>query len=317
MHEEVRGTTPAVPFLPAIFALLLIMPVTALAQVQPKRSREPLPAIEVERGLVLPKGWFEVALSHSTGRVRGTWAADGSLDPFERRWVQHTQRAVLRYGLAPKVEVFGALPVHEGSAGTFTAAVGRASFGVRGELVGTDLPTTSWAVEVGSSGASGPEPDIARGLPDPANPLTFIGGTPSGWIASALRRQIGALALALRVEHHVYFPARVGLSVDWMDPGDHWVAEGSVLLQGGPVVVSAEPRVVRRGITRIAQQRVPNSDGIDLRSRFRAEIHASRGFEVGVFADLHLRGEDSMLYPIEEGTPPAMHRFGLVTRVHF
>ncbi|MCO4744369.1 MAG: hypothetical protein KC912_06235 [Proteobacteria bacterium] len=298
-----------------MLALMLVVPVSAAAQAQPKRSRAPLSALEVERGLVLPKGWVEIEVVHASGKVRGEWTSTGTVEPVDAEWTQHRQVLRTRFGVAPRLEAFAFLPIHQAHTDGFQAAVGDAGAGVRWEVFSTDLPTTSLAIESGFSGASGPEPRALPGRYERENPLTFNGGTPSVWLAMALRRQVGPLVVGLRAGRRVLFPGVVGHSVGEMDLGDQWRASGTVLLQGGPLVLAASPSWVFRGQTRFRGQAVPDSEGHDVRLLMRAEVHVSRGFEVGFLSDLHLRGEDAMLYPIDDGTPPAVHRFGGLVRV--
>lgn len=251
-----------------LLALVVALLCAHAGPFEPKRSREPLPALSIERGLVLPRGWFELGLTHTTGGE------------------QHRQDLVLRYGIAPRVEVFGGMPVHEAEG---RVAVGDTHFGARWELLATDLPTTSVAVELGWSGASGPDepygPDGRR----------FTRGGPGVWTGLGSSRQIGGMVLGAEARATLWVPDDAdGLSLQWL-------ARPYLSLQGGPLVL-------RGGVSVLAEV------GTDVRLDLGAEIHASRGVEVGFVGDVLLAGDGLARSPSQGGRAS---RFGAVARVHF
>lgn len=288
----------------ATVVFLLAMPSGAWAQAQPKRSRAPFSALEVERSLVLPKGWFEIALVHLSGRGEMDTA-----DGLSGSWAVHGQELSARVGLARRLELFAALPVHEVPG---EGVMGDASFGGRWELAGTDLPSTSLAVELGFGGASGRNPPVLGWVQDGEISLTFIGGHPSGWVSSAVRRQFGPLAVGVRGEGRVLMGKELDV-VGWVGPSGWLSLEGLMLLQGGPFVFRVEPRVVARG--RPSLERAPGWESTwvtESRARLGAEVHVSRGFELGFVADLVLGETSGPRFIL-----PAFHRFGGTTRVRF
>lgn len=192
--------------------MLLTLHLASAGPLEPKRSREPLPALSVERGPVLPMGWFEVGVTHTSG---------GDV---------HRQDLALRYGLSRQVEVFGQVPIHEARG---SVAIGDTSLGLRLEVSSTDLPTRSLALEAGLSGSSGPNSPWVGDGP------RFSAGAPGAWAAVGCRQQVGAMAvdLGLRAAHWFEGLRPSSLQAE---------ARGGLVLQGGPLVVRAAGLLVSR-----------------------------------------------------------------------
>ena len=78
-----------------------------------KTMRDALSAREVERPLVIGKGWLELNLGYDVKNSSGFWDADGKAQDFtDAQWLYSTQRATLRYGISKRAEFWWVLPTH-------------------------------------------------------------------------------------------------------------------------------------------------------------------------------------------------------------
>ena len=76
-----------------------------------RTMRDSLAAREVERPLVIGKGWLELNLGLDVKNASGFWDADGNAQDFDQaQWLYTTQRATLRYGIAKRADFWWVLP---------------------------------------------------------------------------------------------------------------------------------------------------------------------------------------------------------------
>ena len=73
-----------------------------------KTMRDSLSSREVERPLVIGKGWLEASLGYEHKRSSGYWDDEGEAVDFEDAdWLYTTQSVHVRYGIARRGELRG------------------------------------------------------------------------------------------------------------------------------------------------------------------------------------------------------------------
>ena len=84
------------------------------AAFEAKTGRLPLSVREVERSLVMQKGWLEVGLSVDWKVANGYWSETGgffnddtaALEFDSAQWTYSTERMDIRYGITRRSEIF-------------------------------------------------------------------------------------------------------------------------------------------------------------------------------------------------------------------
>ncbi|MBT3219188.1 MAG: hypothetical protein HN348_08865, partial [Proteobacteria bacterium] len=154
--------------------------------------RDPLPNREVERPVVLPKGWMELNLGVDGKVGVGVWNSQGRRQRFDgERFGYLTTSAQLRCGLLPRSELWWKAGFHRASfAGHSALSVQDPSFGVRWLLYRREAPATSVAIEVGGKAPFGRETtsdylEHQATLPG----FSFSTGTPDVWVGPLVRQQ--------------------------------------------------------------------------------------------------------------------------------
>lgn len=322
-----------------------------------KTMREPLPTKEVERSLILPKGWLQLELAYDHHVGTGAWTADGKKRPFENAsWTYETQRARISYGLSPQFELYWELPFHEGhltndALGTDIRDGGMYDprIGVKYELVqrdpsaplGSDVRpepgNTSVAILVDYKGPAGKEsPGTYIGGPLNMSGFVFTSGTPDLTVGIAAKQQVGPLALTGRVDYVHRFGGVVQYLVELdqlqflgrMKPGDQVKVDAKAELQAGPLVPYGELQFTRRDTTRIGTTAptpspnkylsdVTDSSGIALDLDAGLLVDVSRGVDVRAHVLLPLMGEDLQFFPIEDLQPTLGPTFGGSVQVRY
>lgn len=250
-----------------------------------KTMREPLPVKEVERSLILPKGWLQLDLSYDRHVGTGAWGADGSKLPFQNAsWIYDTQRARLSYGLSPQIELYWELPFREGHLTNPTlGAPGHTTdirdggmydprIGMKYELIQRDPPAplgsddrpqpgkTSVALLVDYKGPAGKEsPGTYIGGPLNVSGFVFTTGTPDLSLGISAKQQVGPIGLTGTVDYVHRFGGVVQYLVELdqlqflgrIKPGDELKADAKVELQAGPFVPYGDLRFTARDTTRI------------------------------------------------------------------
>lgn len=303
-----------------------------------KTMRNPLPAREVERGLLLPKGWLELSLGYDHKIGTGAWTAAGEKELFEHaRWTYRTEKATLRYGLGPRVELWWQLPFHQAQLtndllGTDTrdGSIGDPRFGARFELMETEAPTRSVALELAYKGPAAQEtPGTYIGGPLNMSQFVFTTGTPDLSVGIGAKQQAGPIAVTAHLGYVRRFSAVVQYLVELenlqflgrMKPGDQVVGDLHVGVQAGPAWLYAGPRFELRGETRIGTtsaglspskqlDAVEGSDGKAVDLDVGAVLGLSRGVDVVGYARLPVAGEDLQFFPIEDLQPTYGPTFG-------
>lgn len=322
-----------------------------------KTMREPLPAHEVERSLLLPKGWLELELAYDRHHGTGAWSPDGERDPFDHAsWVYQTERATLTYGLSHQIELSWSVPFHQAhltndllGTDTSDSSLGDPRIGLKYELIDRDPPPAlnsneprppldhSVALEFDYKAPAGKEtPGTYIGGPLNVSGFVFTTGTPDLSIALAGRKQFGPIGLDARVGYVKRFSGVTQYLIELenlqfsgrIKPGDQIKADAKVLLQAGPVVPFADFAFVRRAITRTGTTSkwpnpnanlsdVPESDGIAMDADVGLLVNASRGVDVTLHMKIPVAGEDLQFFPIEDLQPTLGPTFGGSLQVRY
>jgi hypothetical protein len=348
------------PLLVCLTACSLLAPSAAVAgsgALGVKTMREPLPAHEVERSLLLPKGWLELNLAYDHHLGVGAWSADGQREPFDdARWVYQTERATVTYGLSHQLELMWSVPVHQAHLtnerlGTDTKdmSLGDPRVGLRFEFIDRDPPPAlgsnepraplkhSAALELEWKSPAGKEsPGTYIGGPLNVSGFVFTTGTPDLTVAVVGRRQFGPIALDGRLGYVKRFSGVTQYLIELenlqfsgrIKPGDQIRLDAKVLLQAGPVVPFGEVKVLRRGVTRTGTtskwpnpssnlSEVPKSDGVAVDADVGLMFQASRGVDITAHAVLPLVGEDLQFFPIEDLQPTLGPTYGASLQVRY
>ena len=305
-----------------------------------------MPAREIERPLDMPRAWNNFTLSHTTKMGTGAWSPEGKVDKFDAaKWTYHTTTLEWRWGIARRAEMGWRLPVHTGNLkndvlGTDTTSMGFGdiAFLYKYSLLHSEAPLTSVVIEVEAEGPTGREaPATYAGGPMQMSEFVTTSGTWDLYAGVAAKRQVGPLAFVGRLGYERRFSGLVQFLVDTnvnqfvgrFKPGDRVTASAAAMVQGGPIVLTVQPRFELRGETRMGHtssnwfnpaselRAVPNSGGwsMDLDTRLSANV--TKGFDAHVTWSLPLRGEDLQFFPIEDIQPTYGQTFGGAVEVRF
>lgn len=298
---------------------------------EPKSMRAPLSAIEVERPLILGRGWLELGLRFDDHVAAGAWSATGEpVDWDATRWIYTTERLDLRYGISRRAELYWTVPFHyvrltnkELGTDTSTFGLGDAGFGWRLEWLRRDAPLTSLITDLSVEVPSGTEaPGSLIGGPNTVSNFVLSNGTMSSGLTVRGKQQIGALACTLGGGYVRHWSAVTQFDVEVEEyqflgrfkPGDEVTATFQPLLQLGPVAAAGELRFGWRALARTGTTAggvipdghldpIPGSSGWSLVVTPSVTVNASRGVDVVASAGIPLRGEDLTFFPLEELTP--------------
>lgn len=314
----------------ALLALLHGTPVSA-AGFQAKTMRDPLPAREVERNLVIGKGWLELGLSNDLKVATGYWDDEGEAQNFKHaKWTYTTQTATLRYGLARRAELFWSLSTHyvrlsNPLLGTDTEQFGWGdpTFGYAHELFRSTAPTTSLIAHVFYKAPFGEEsPGNYIGGPESFSNVVMTTGTPDLGGGVTGKRQIGPFAVTGGMDYVHRFPKAVQYLIETeyhqfqgrIKPGDLVHFDLDVLLQLGPLAVHNSWKVTMRKKTLMGTaspglfadknlKPVDGSDGsaVDMTTGVLANV--TRGVDLIFDVSVPLSGEDLQFFPIEDIHP--------------
>jgi hypothetical protein len=318
-------------------ALALTTPSAEAAGFQAKTMRAPLSAVEVERPLVIGRGWLELGLGADYKLASGYWDDEGNSRDFEAgpgfegaQWLYTTQRADLRYGISRRGEIYASLPFHyvrltndELGTDTSTFGLGDPRFGWRLEWFHRDAPTTSIISELEMKVPAGSE-SAATFIGGPNTVSTFVmsTGTPDLSLTARGKQQLGPIAVeaGLGYVHRFSAVTQYVIEVDQYQflgrfrPGSEVRANLGALVQLGPVAVGADGLFRLRGaaasgttstgvIPDAHLDPIAGTEGwsFDLQPRLVANV--TRGFDVDLGVGIPIRGEGLGLFPLEEITP--------------
>lgn len=316
-----------------VIALLLLelVPGASAAGLQAKTMRAPLPAVEVERGLTLPRGWLELGVTYEHKLAAGAWSPEGERVEWEdARWLYTTQRLDLRYGISPRAELYWSLPFHyvrltNEALGTDTSTfgLGDARFGWRVEWLHRSAPTTSVASSLEARLPTGSE--APGSLIGGANTVsTFVLGTGQMDLAfhTGARQQLGPVAVTVDGSYTRRFSGVTQYTVEVeqyqflgrFKPGDEGRLVVEPGVQAGPVYLAVEGRLrawLPAAVGTTSAGVLPDGHleplagtggwAVDVTPSVTANV--SRGVDLRAAVGIPVRGEDLSFFPLEEISP--------------
>ncbi len=304
--------------------------------------RAPLSALEVERPLVLGKGWLELGLDFEYKRTGGrqlfgilpeggAWSAEGAPVAWrDARWVYTTERADLRYGISRRADLWVSVPFHYVHLGNEVKGTDIADFGLGEPRFGWtlewyhhDASTTSVVTDLAYKAPAGNEaPGNYIGGPNTVTRFPMSTGTPDISLDLRAKQQIGPVALTGSVGFVYRFSGVSQFVVEVTEyqfsgrfqPGHELHGEFSPLVQLGPIAVVGDAIVRRRFVASVGTTSgglnwnenldpIPGSDGWSLDAGGGLIANVTRGFDVHAGVSVPVRGEDLNFFPLEDLTP--------------
>lgn len=298
---------------------------------QAKTMREPLSTREVERPLVIGRGWLELGLGTDVKTATTYWDPEGEVAEMDgTTWTWSQARADMRYGITRRGELYASLKwnfarIENESLGTdtFQHGFGDPRFGYKYELFRGVAPLTSIVAHAEyKAPAANESPGNGVGGPTTFQSIVMTTGTPDGELGVHIKRQLGPFALTVGGAYVRRFSGVVQWLVDTeyyqfngrLKPGDIKKVDGELILQTGPVALFGGSVVQVRDDVRIGSSTgglfpakdlpvVEGSGGWQWDAWTGAILHASRGVDLVGKATLPLRGEDLLYFPIEDLHP--------------
>lgn len=298
---------------------------------QAKTMRAPLSAVEVERPLVIGRGWIELGFGADVKPATGRWSEDGEVVPFEdANWLYTTERFDLRYGIARRGELWMHIPYHyvrltNDKLGTDTAdaGIGEPQFGWKLEWLREDAPTSSLITNVGVKVPTGSEaPGTYIGGPNTVSSFVFSTGTTDVDLSVAYRKQVGPAAVTASIGYTNRFSGVTQWVVETEQqqfggrfrPGSVAHVGVEPMVQLGPVAVKAGAVYRYRGLSKVGTtsagvfydrnlRAIEGSDGDALDATAGVVLNLGQAVDVRAGASLPLMGEDLFLFPLEGVTP--------------
>jgi len=239
-----------------------------------RESRDPLPAREVARDLVLPKGWSTVALAATHAR----WDDTQVPRPFPGA-VRRTELSLAaRLSLGDRVEIRGRMPwVDVRTGGPLGSGWGAAEVGAAWSLARGVAPARSAAVALSWTAPDG----------HPRLPL--------GSATHRLRAEVAGRwkVGALRATGAMWGELTPSARVDWLrdaqgqrlalDPADGVGGRGELLLQAGPLLGRVGGEAGWLGPDRVDGVVVTGA-GLAASLRAGGGVQLTRGVQLGVVA---------------------------------
>lgn len=301
------------------------------AAFEAKTGRLPLSVREVERSLLLPKGWLELGLGVDWKDAQGYWDAQGNPQDFDAaRWTYSTERMDLRFGITRRSEVYWTMPFHylhlvNEDLGTDTATfgLGDPTLGYTYEVYGHTAPTTSVAVLAEIKMPAGNEsPGQYVGGPYTISQFVLSTGTPDYTLGVRGKQQFGPVAALVGLGYTYRMSAVAQYVVEVTEyqfsgrikPGSYVWGDLGVQVGLGPVCLLGDLRYQNRGETMIGttgeqvlgnNQLVPvaGSDGWSLDADAGLLVNLSRGVDLQAGVGIPVRGEDLQFFPLESIHP--------------
>ena len=324
-------------------AALLLLPTLSQAEAAPSKTMMgPLPTRQVERALVLPKGWVQVTLEARAKWSEGWRDEAGTFQAYgdDTQWFHSQYSLRIEQGFSSHWMPYLDIPYVVSSLRLSDDTITTASLGdAHTGLVWQPVLDRPWrlGLQVDMKAPTGLEwpGDFIGGAFNTSSFLTGTGTTNLGVFA---RGRVGnsLVALDARVGYILKFPGIVGYVVEpdgfgngWIDPGDALLVEGGALLQlGDALLVRAEGSYSARGDYRVGTSGEsvwsvawqPLADGgrfLDARVEASYEFSPRCGVVIGASKDL--LGSDTRSFAhlgLEEFSPqPGLSAdLGLVAR---
>lgn len=318
-------------------ALALWNAPASAAGFQAKTMRAPLAAVEVERPLLIGRGWLELGIGADYKLAAGYWDEDGVAMDWEgtggkdgARWLYTTERLDLRYGIARRADLYWSVPFHYVrltnetlGTDTDTFGVGDARFGWRLQWLGGTAPTQSLISEVDFKLPSGSEAaGTYIGGPNTVQSFIVSTGTMDTALSVRYKRQFGPTAVTAGVGYVHRFSGVTQYVIEVEEyqflgrfkPGSEFRAQVEPMIQVGPVAAAGELLFRQRLASSIGTTSggiipdahllpLEDTDGWALDLTPRLTLNLTRGVDVKASAGIPLRGEDVSLFPLEDLTP--------------
>lgn len=298
---------------------------------QVKTMRDPLPAREYERGLVIGKGWVEWGFGADVKSAKGYWDSEGEAQEWENaRFLHTTERLHVRYGVTRRAELWMKLPFHyqsltndETGADLTQFGIGDPSFGWKVEPFRGMAPMASWIVYTAYKAPAGNEsPGSYIGGPSTFNAFVVSTGTPDLSAGSAFKQQFGPLALTADLSYTRRFSGVTMWAIETTNnqfagrikPGDISRAAVDLMVQLGPAALHGGVDARHRqdfkvGTTTDGWFPGRNLEPINESSGFMLDVPAgvvlnlTRGFDIDLGVSVPVVGEDLQFFPIEDIHP--------------
>jgi hypothetical protein len=98
---------------PLITLALAMSPLANAGVLADKTMKAPLSSREIERALILGKGWLELGLGADVKRAKGYWGPEGEALDFDSASFLYTrERVQLRYGVSARSDLVLFVPFH-------------------------------------------------------------------------------------------------------------------------------------------------------------------------------------------------------------
>ncbi len=310
--------------------LLALSNPASAAGFQAKTMRAPLSAVEVERGLVIGRGWLELTLAADVKPATGAWSRDGEVDTWEHaRWLYTTERAELRYGIMRRAELYASFPVHYVrltndalDTDTSTFGIGDPTFGWRLEWLRRPAPLTSIVSDVWFRMPAGSEsPGTYIGGPNSVSTFVLSTGTADLGVAARGKQQFGPVAVTASVGYLFRFSGVTQYVIEREElqfagrfkPGNEWLVSLEPMVQLGPVALACEGALRVRDAARTGTtsagifvdrylEVIEGTDGTALDVEPSVTFNLTRGVDVRGAVNVPLIGED-LMFPLEQVTP--------------
>jgi hypothetical protein len=309
------------------------------AAFEAKTMRETLSAREVERPLILGKGWLEFGLGLDYKLADGAWDSageqtewsDSAGDGYEgARFTHTTQRLDLRYGITRRGELYWTIKTQYLSltndlleTDTNQFGLGDPHFGYKFEVFRSVAPVTSVIIYGDYKASAGNEsPGNYVGGPTTFSSFIMTTGTPDAEFGLRAKRQIGPVAIEAGAAYVQRFSGVVQYVIETeanqfsgrIKPGNITKGDAELLVGIGPVALDVGALVQVRDDTRIGStaaglfpaknlNAVEESGGWSLDATGGFTFNMTRGIDLVGAVNVPLRGEDLMFFPIEDIHP--------------
>ncbi len=322
-----------------LVGLLTLSEPASAAGFQAKTMRSELPPVEVERPLIIGRGWLELGLGGDVKIAREYWGDDGTRREFADQdgtggpdvtWLYTTQRAAIRYGIARRGELYLTVPVHyvrltNSYLGTDTSdfGYGDASFGWKREWYRTDAPLVSIISDLFFRVGSGNEAaGTLIGGPNTVGGFVMSTGTSDLGLAVRGKGQAGPFAFQMGVGYARCFSGVSQFVIETdghqfvgrFKPGDYIKADLNPMIQVGPLAIGADASVQRRfsaqagttspGLYHDAYlDPIAGSEGTFVDVGGNVVLNVTRNLDVGLGASVPIRGQGLAFFPLETISP--------------
>ena len=312
--------------------ILALLPETAeAAGFQAKTMRAPLSSIDVERPLILGKGWLQFGFGYDYKFAYGQWSPEGEVVVWDyARWLYTTERIDIRYGISQRADFYWNIPFHwvalvNNELGTDTRAfgIGDPHFGWRLEWFGRNAPIQSLVSEVDLKFPAGSEsPGSYVGGPNTVTTFPLSSGQSDLSLGARYKHQFGPFAITAGAAYIYRFSAVTQYVLETNEyqflgrfkPGAEVRIEVSPMVQiwhialGADIITRART-VAKMGTTSggIFPDRnldpVPESDGWSVDLAPKLALNLTRGVDLRLGMNIPVRGEDLAFFPMEEFSP--------------